>query len=107
MAVERREASDRACGGGRGEHNPLTRRKKQFRFSAESEMALLRSVCALTPWEAAHGKTQAIWEETAKTLRVSGLDVDGKRAKAKFDALINGWRDRVAMEERASGVDVE
>jgi hypothetical protein len=83
------------------------RRKRQFRFSADSEMTLLRSVCALTPWEAVHGKMQAVWEEIAETLRASGLQVDGKRAKAKFDALIKGWKDRVAIEERQSGVDVD
>jgi preprotein translocase subunit SecY len=46
-------------------------------------------------------------QEIAETLRASGLYVDGRRAKAKFDTLIKGWRDRVALEERASGVSVE
>jgi hypothetical protein len=84
-----------------------SQRKRQFLFNTESEMTLLRSVCALTPWEAAYRKTLSVWRQIATALQVSGLEVDGKRARAKFDSLINGWRERVAKEYKQSGIDVE
>jgi hypothetical protein len=72
---------------------PPASRKKQFRFGPESELALLRSVCADTPWEASHGKTQAVWTEISRTLESSGLHIDGKEKSAE--------------EERQSGIDAE
>jgi hypothetical protein len=84
-----------------------SQRKRQFRFNTESEMTLLRTVCALTPWEAAYGKTLSVWGQIATVLQSSGLNVDGKRARAKFDSLIKEWRERVAKEEKQSGINVE
>jgi hypothetical protein len=61
----------------------------------------------LTPCEAAYGKSLSVWGEIATTLQASGLDVDGKRERAKFNSSIKGWRARVAEEGKLSEVDLE
>jgi hypothetical protein len=81
-------------------------RKHQFRFNEESEIALLKQASARAPWEAPHGRTQTAWEEVADNLRSSGLIIDGRRAKLKFESLLKTWRGTCAKEERQSGVDV-
>jgi hypothetical protein len=86
---------------------PPASRKKQFRFGPEPELTLLRSVCAVTPWEAPHGKTQATWTEISRNLQSSGLNIDGKRVRAKFETSIRGWKEKSAEEERQSGIDAE
>jgi hypothetical protein len=81
-------------------------RKRQFRFSSESELALLREISVSVPWEAQHGDLGSAWDAVSENLRIAGHDVDGKRAKAKAFALIKNWRSTSAAEERQSGVDV-
>jgi hypothetical protein len=81
-------------------------RKRQFRFSSESELALLREISVSVPWEAQYGDVGSAWDAVSENLRIAGHDVDGKRAKAKAFALIKNWRSTSAAEERQSGVDV-
>jgi hypothetical protein len=86
---------------------PASGRKRQFRFTKDTEMTLLRAVRAFTPWEAPHGKTLSAWDEIASSVQNEGLRIDGRRARAKFETLIQCWRRTAAREERQSGVQVE
>jgi hypothetical protein len=81
-------------------------RKRQFRFSSDSELALLREISVSVPWEAQYGDVGSAWDAVSENLRIAGHNVDGKRAKAKAFALIKNWRSTSAAEERQSGVDV-
>jgi hypothetical protein len=65
-------------------------RKRQFRFSSESELALLREISVARPWEAQYGDVGSAWDAVSKNLRIAGHDVDGKRAKESFCVYCEG-----------------
>jgi Asp-tRNA(Asn)/Glu-tRNA(Gln) amidotransferase A subunit family amidase len=81
-------------------------RKKPFRFDREAELALLQQVTVSVPWEAGYGDVCAAWDTVAERLRSAGHEVDGRRARAKTDAMLKAWRQTCAREEKLSGVDV-
>jgi hypothetical protein len=83
-----------------------TLRKRQFRFSSESELAFLREIAVSVSREAQYGYVGSAWDAGYENLRIYGHYVDGKRAKSKAFALINNWRYTSAAEERQSVADV-
>eukprot|EP00178_Gracilaria_changii_P001916 TRINITY_DN1280_c0_g3_i1.p1 TRINITY_DN1280_c0_g3~~TRINITY_DN1280_c0_g3_i1.p1 ORF type:complete len:586 (+),score=89.90 TRINITY_DN1280_c0_g3_i1:143-1759(+) len=78
-------------------------RKRQYRFSVSADIGLLRLVAEHNPYGAPHGGRLQKWQNIADTLRMTGINVDFRRARDRTALLIEQWRKQEFSLLRRSG----
>ena len=80
-------------------------RKRQFRFSAADDEALLTQVIATFPYKLAHGQKAIGWKRVAAALLSIGLNVDHRRCQERTGVLIDNFRKSESKSRQMSGID--
>ena len=92
-------------------NTPARSQQRQFRFDVRSDIALLKEVQSILPFQAGHGKVQEAWNDVSQNIN-SFLDdnqpkTTGPSCKHHFDDLLEAYRKDNMEALRASGTDEE
>jgi signal recognition particle GTPase len=80
-----------------------------FTWKDIHEDLLLQEVLLLEPFQYRSGSKErgAVWSTIAENLSKSGMKVSQRSVREKFDKLVKEFKRKEAMEQRASGIEVE
>lgn len=92
------------------EEQTVVRRAKQFRYSAQDRIDLLKEVCKFQPFDSAHGDVKANWEKVAAAFRANrpkAKDVKGASVARTFDSMLKVFKAGERASLRKSGCEEE
>ena len=84
-------------------------KRGNFTWKTWHEELLLREVLILEPFQYRQSSKEkgAAWRKIADNLMEMGLKASQRSVREKFEKLVRDFKRKEAMEERASGIDVE
>ena len=84
-------------------------KREVFTWKAIHEELLLQEVLLLEPFQYRQGSKErgATWTKIAENLSEMGMKASQRSVREKFEKILKDFKQKEAMEERASGIDVD